>query len=65
MEITQGLHKYADKCVAMALSSEHATDKALWLTLAQSWAQLGEQVASVEWGGEGQSPNRALLPANL
>ncbi len=34
MEITQGLEKYTDKCVAMALSSEHDTDKALWLTLA-------------------------------
>ncbi len=66
MEITQGLQKYADKCVAMALSSEHDTDKTLWLTLAQSWARLGEQVASVEWGGElGGVAEPALLPANL
>ena len=48
MEFTQGHEKYAEKCVAMALSSEQDVDKALWLTLAQSWAQLGEQVASVE-----------------
>jgi hypothetical protein len=48
MEINQDLEKFADKCVAMALSSEQAVDKALWLTLAQSWAQLGEQIASVE-----------------
>jgi hypothetical protein len=48
MEINEGLEKYAAKCVAMALSSAEDVDKALWLTLAQSWAQLGEQVASVE-----------------
>ncbi len=46
MEINQHLEKYAEKCVAMALSSEPEVDKALWLILAQSWAQLGEQVAS-------------------
>jgi hypothetical protein len=48
MEFTQGHEKYAEKCVAMALSLEQDVDKVLWLTLAQSWAQLGEQVASVE-----------------
>ena len=48
MEFTQGQEKYAEKCVAMALSSEQDVDKALWLSLAQSWARLEEQVASVE-----------------
>jgi hypothetical protein len=48
MEFTQRHEKYAEKCVAMALSSEQDVDKALWLSLAQSWARLGEQVASVE-----------------
>ncbi len=48
MEINEDLEKYAAKCVAMALSSAENVDKALWLTLARSWAQLGEQVASVE-----------------
>ena len=48
MDFTQGHEKYAEKCVAMALSSEQDVDKALWLCLAQSWARLGEQVASVE-----------------
>jgi hypothetical protein len=42
MEFTQSREKYAEKCVAMALSSEQDVDKALWLTLAQSWAQLGD-----------------------
>lgn len=48
MEFTQGHEKFAEKCVAMALSSEQDVDKALWLSLAQSWARLAEQVASVE-----------------
>lgn len=50
MVITQGLQKFADRCVTMALSSEHNVDKALWLTLAQSWVQLDEQVAHVSVG---------------
>jgi hypothetical protein len=48
MKINRHLEKYAEKCVAMALSAEQDVDKALWLSLAQSWARLGEQVASVE-----------------
>jgi hypothetical protein len=48
MEFTQGHEKYAEKCVAMALSSEQDVDKAIWLSLAQSWVRLAEQVASVE-----------------
>lgn len=40
--------KYAEECVTMALSSVEDDDKALWLTLAQSWARLAEQVADVE-----------------
>ena len=48
MEVDEGLEKYAEKCLAMALSSVEDIDKALWLTLAQSWSELGEQVASVE-----------------
>jgi len=47
MEVNEGLEKYAEKCLAMALSSVEDVDKALWLTLAQSWARLG-QVASAE-----------------
>ena len=43
MEFTQGHEKYAEKCMAMALSSEQDVDKALWLSLAQSWARLGSK----------------------
>jgi hypothetical protein len=57
MEFTQGHEKYAEKCVVMALSSEQDVDKALWLTLAQSWAQLGEQVAFFERQSGAAAPN--------
>ncbi len=40
--------KYAEECVTMALSSARDDDRALWLTLAQSWVRLAEQVAYVE-----------------
>ena len=36
----------AEECVAMARLSEDGTDKALWLTLAQSWVRLAEHVAN-------------------
>jgi hypothetical protein len=36
-----------EECVTMALSVQD-DDKALWLTLAQSWVRLAEQVAYVE-----------------
>ncbi len=38
----------AEECVVMARSSEDKTDKALWLTLAQSWVRLAEHVAHAE-----------------
>jgi hypothetical protein len=57
MEFTQCHEKYAEKCMAMALSSEQDVDKALWLSLAQSWVRLGEQVASVERQSGAAAPN--------
>ena len=39
--------KHAEECVAMARQSEARSDKALWLTLAQSWVRLPEHVARV------------------
>ena len=44
----------AEDCVAMARSSEDDRDKGLWLTLAQSWVRLAEQVAQAdaEFAGE-------------
>ena len=37
--------KYAEECAAMARASNDDNDKVLWLTLAQSWVRLAEQVA--------------------
>jgi hypothetical protein len=37
----------AEECVAMARLSEDNKDKALWLSLAQSWVRLAEHVAQV------------------
>jgi hypothetical protein len=37
----------AEECVAMARASDDAKDKALWITLAQSWVRLAEHVAHV------------------
>ena len=36
--------RYAERCVAMAQRAEDDQDKALWLTLAQSWVRLAEHV---------------------
>lgn len=35
----------AEECVAMARLCNNDNDKALWLTLAQSWVRLAEHVA--------------------
>jgi hypothetical protein len=35
----------AEECVAMARLCDDDNDKALWLTLAQSWVRLAEHVA--------------------
>ena len=35
----------AEECVAMARQSQTEMDKVLWLTLAQSWVRLAEDVA--------------------
>lgn len=35
----------AEECVAMAQLSDDDKDKALWLTLAQSWVRLAEHAA--------------------
>jgi len=40
MDFTLGYEKSAEKCMAMALSSEQDVDKALWLSLAQSWGAI-------------------------
>jgi hypothetical protein len=44
--------RFAEECVAMAHASESANDKALWITLAQSWVRLAEHVARTRAGRE-------------
>jgi hypothetical protein len=41
----QDHRKCAEQCVAMAQSARDDSDRALWLTLAQSWVRLAEHVA--------------------
>ena len=45
MGTAQTHRRFAEECVAMAQRSEDENDKALWLTLAQSWVRLAEHVA--------------------
>jgi hypothetical protein len=44
----QDHRKYAEECVAMARLSQADGDRALWLTLAQSWVRLAEHAAHVD-----------------
>ena len=45
MGTPQDHRKCAEECVAMAQAAQDRKDKALWLTLAQSWVRLAEHVA--------------------
>lgn len=48
MGTCQDHRERAEQCVAMARAADDHIGRALWLTLAQSWAQLAEQVARAE-----------------
>lgn len=48
MGTTLDHRRCAEECVAMARLAEDRSDKALWLSLAQSWVRLAEHVARVE-----------------
>ncbi len=48
MGTTQDHRKCAEECVAMARLAHDDGDKALWLTLAQSWVRLAEHVARAD-----------------
>jgi hypothetical protein len=51
--------KLAEQCIAMARAAEGDRDKALWLTLAQSWVRLAEHVARTKLSRH--TPRRAAL----
>jgi hypothetical protein len=55
--------RYAEECVAMAQRSEHESDKALWLTLAQSWVRLAEHVAHGTSWSETEVADDAAAPS--
>jgi len=44
MGTTLNHRRHAEECVAMAQRAADDQDKALWLTLAQSWVRLAEHV---------------------
>jgi hypothetical protein len=48
MGTTLDHRRCAEECVAMARLAEDRSDKALWLSLAQSWVRLAEHVARIE-----------------
>jgi hypothetical protein len=45
MGTSEDHRRHAEECVAMAQLADDDGDKALWLTLAQSWVRLAEHVA--------------------
>ena len=45
---SQDHRRCAQECVEMARLSEAESDKALWLTLAQSWVRLAEHVSRMQ-----------------
>lgn len=47
----------------MAQRSEHESDKALWLTLAQSWVRLAEHVARGPSWSETEAADEAAAPS--
>jgi hypothetical protein len=51
MGTTQDHRRHAELCMAKARMSDNEGDKALWLTLAQSWARLAENVSQHQAGG--------------
>jgi hypothetical protein len=48
MGTPQDHRKCAEECVAMARLSQADGDRALWLTLAQSWVRLAEHAAHAD-----------------
>ena len=57
MEIT--IHKHLiEQCVMMACASKAGGDKALWLTMAQSWRRLADEVARSEMAHVAASRHR-------
>lgn len=63
MGTTANHRRYAEECVAMAQRSEDESDKALWLTLAQSWVKLAEHVARGPSWVDAESAEHGAAPS--
>jgi hypothetical protein len=64
MGTTENHRRYAEECVARAQRSQDDTDKALWLTLAQSWVRLAEHVARGPSHPHGDDGNATDAPVD-
>ena len=56
--------QWAEQCVARARAAVDPQDKALWLTLAQSWVRLSEHAASDESKVDAGRDTIAAQPAD-
>ncbi len=54
MGTPQDHQKCAEECIAMARAAEDQKDKALWLTMAESWVRLAEHAARAR-GSQGDA----------
>lgn len=53
--------RWAEQCVAMARAAPKRKDKALWLTLAQSWARLADHAARAEHAEQNLEAGEATI----
>jgi hypothetical protein len=63
MGTPQDHRKWAEECMIMASAADTQKDKALWLTLAQSFVRLAEHVersGQLDHGVNGQEPVLAV-----
>jgi hypothetical protein len=63
MGTSQDHRRCAEACVAMARASDDDKDKALWLTLAQSWVRLADHVAHLADDDHAQSDEDDFVDA--
>jgi hypothetical protein len=63
MGTTANHRRYAEECVAMAQRADDESDKALWLTLAQSWVKLAEHVARGPSWADAEAAEHVAAPS--
>ncbi len=65
MGTPQDHRKCAEECVAMAQAAEDQSDKALWLTMAQSWLRLAEHAATARGSQRDAADGDDVLALNF